>query len=58
MCVGNSGRGRKEGSVIRRSVARFFPNRKSNLWLGNKLDFLRIEITQQACITAGRKTPN
>ena len=41
----------KEGSVIRRSVARFFPNGKSNLWLGNKLDFLRIEITQQACIS-------
>ena len=44
-------RERKEGSVIRGSVARFFPNGKSNLWLGNKLDFLRIEITQQACIS-------
>ena len=42
---------RKEGSVIRGSEARFFPNGKSNLWLGNKLDFLRIEITQQACIS-------
>ena len=44
-------RERKEGSVISGSVARFFPNGKSNLWLGNKLDFLRIEITQQACIS-------
>ena len=46
---------RKEGSVIRGSEARFFPNGKSNLWLGNKLDFLRqIEITQQSCISQHR----
>ena len=49
--LGSAQRERKEGSVIRRSVARFFPNGKSNLWLGNKLDFLRIEITQQTCIS-------